>query len=132
MKKPMEHLKQWFSQYQGTLNANETALYIYLFMTANCRYWPEWVEITDLQIALGTNISVKRIPDIINSLSQKNLVVSVRAKGKAPSKYQIISPVYYANMGVINRRKAGDKTEINRRKAGDKQEIKPQLLSMIV
>ena len=115
MDKPMEHLKQWHSQYQSILTPSETALYIHLFMIANSRFWPEWIELTDAQIALGTNISIKRIPDTLNALSQKKLIVSERGKGKNPSKYNICPLPNYTQTGVISGRKTGDITEINGR-----------------
>ncbi|MBQ9728841.1 MAG: hypothetical protein IJV85_04520, partial [Clostridia bacterium] len=127
MDKPMEHLKQWHNLFAGILNPSETALYIHLFMVANCRFWPDWIELTDSQLALGTNISIKRIPDTINSLVQKKLIESERGKGKNPSKYNICPFPNYTQTGVINGRKTGDKREINGRKTGDKREINGRL-----
>ncbi len=138
MNKPMEHLKQWHNLYQGVLTPNETALYINFFMNANCRFWPEWIELTDSQLSLGTNISVKRIPDVVNALRQKGLIVFERGKGKQPSKYKLCSldrdisvTANYTQTGVIdgviNGRKTGDKPEINGRKTGDKPEINRRL-----
>ena len=125
----MEHLKQWHDCYQGTLTANETALYINIFMIANRRRWPEWVEITDAQLAFVANIRERTIPDIINSLVQRGLIVSKRKKGKAPSAYQIIdlSPSYYVKNDVINPRYIRDKSEISPRYIRDKSEISPRL-----
>lgn len=129
MDKPMEHLKQWHDCYQGTLTANETALYINIFMIANRRRWPEWVEITDAQLAFIANIRERTIPDIINSLVQRGLIVSKRKKGKAPSAYQIVdlSPSYYVKNDVINPRYIRDKSEISPRYIRDKSEISPRL-----
>ncbi len=142
MKNPMEHLKQWHNLYQGILTPNETALYINIFMNANRRFWPEWIELTDSQLSLGTNISIKRIPDVINSLRQKGLITCERGKGKQISKYKIcpftkhtIPLPNYTQTGVINEvingeineRKTGDKPEINRRYNGDKPEINRRL-----
>ena len=127
MDKPMEHLKQWHNQFNGVLTANETALYVHIFMMANRQFWPEWIRLTDSQLALGTNINVKRIPKLINSLVQKKLIVSDRGKGKAPSKYNLciftkdgcLVP-NYTQTGIKNEAQSGKKT-------GDKREINERL-----
>ena len=138
MDKPMEHLKQWHNQFNGVLTANEAALYIHIFMMANRQFWPEWIRLTDSQLSLGTNINVKRIPELINSLVQKKLIVSDRGKGKAPSKYNLciftkdgcLIP-NYTQTGAINEVQSGkktrDKREINERYTGDKREINERL-----
>ena len=127
MDTPMEHLKLWHNLYAGILTPSETALYIHLFMVANSRFWPEWIELTDSQLSLGTNFSIKRIPDAINALVQKKLLESKRGKGKNPSQYNICPLPNYTQTGIINGRKTGDKREINGRKSGDKREINGRL-----
>ena len=120
MDKPMEHLKVLRNRYGGVLKPNETAVYFELFMLANQRYWPEWIEISDWQLASNANVSAKRIPDVINVLMQRGLIESRRGKGKSLSAYKLI---YYTQMGIINEKKTGDKREINGNKTGDKREI---------
>lgn len=134
MDKPMEHLKQWHILYQGILTPNEVAVYIHLFMLANQRYWPEWIEIADWQLALGANINARGIPSIINSLVQRGLLECDRGKGKKKSGYKIIPftkdnvplPNYTKN-DIIKPKYNRNKTEIKPKKNGDKTEIKPKL-----
>jgi len=134
MKNPMEHLKQWHNLYSGILTPNETAIYFQLFMIGNQRYWPEWIEITDWNLSLSTNINARTIPDVINSLVQKGLIESRRGKGKAKSGYKIslfdkdksVVPNYEKN-DVINPRLVRDKSEINPKYIRDKSEIYPRL-----
>ena len=122
MDKPMEHLKQWHNLYQGLLTPNETAVYFELFMLGNQRYWPEWIEITDLNLSLSANINVRTIPDVVNSLTQKGLIESKRGKGKAKSGYKITpfvkdkcAQTNYAKNDVIIPRYDRDKSEISPR-----------------
>ena len=82
MDKPMEHLKVLHNRYSGILTPNEVAVYLELFMLGNQRYWPEWIDIADWQLALGANVSVRSIPTVINSLVQKELLTaSASARG---------------------------------------------------
>ena len=134
MDKPMEHLKQWHNLFQGILTPNETAIYFELFMLGNQRYWPEWIEVTDLNLSLGANINARTIPDVINSLAQKGLIESRRGKGKAKSGYKIIplgkdkSPLSnYTENDIINPKYIRNKSEINPRYVRDKSEISPRL-----
>jgi len=134
MDKPMEHLKQWHNLFQGILTPNETAIYFELFMLGNQRYWPEWIEVTDLNLSLGANINARTIPDVINSLAQKGLIESRRGKGKAKSGYKIIplrkdkSPLSnYTENDIINPKYIRNKSEINPRYIRDKSEISPRL-----
>ena len=134
MKNPMEHLKQWHNLYSGILTPNETAVYFQLFMIGNQRFWPEWIEITDWNLSLSTNINARTIPDVVNSLVQKGLIESRRGKGKAKSGYKInplgkdrsALPNYEEN-DVINPRYFRDKSEINPRYIRNKSEISPRL-----
>lgn len=134
MDKPMEHLKQWFNLYAGILTPNEATLYFHLFMIGNQRYWPEWIELTDLNLSLSTNINARTIPDVVNSLVQKGLIESIRGKGKAKSKYKISplreyinTPPNYEKNDVINPRYIRNKSEINPRYIRDISEINPRL-----
>ncbi len=134
MDKPMEHLKQWHILYQGILMPNEVAVYIHLFMLANQRYWPEWIEIADWQLALSTNINARGIPSIINSLVQRGLLECDRGKGKKKSGYKIIPftkdnvplPNYTKN-DIIKPKYNRNKTEIKPKYNRNITEIKPKL-----
>jgi len=134
MKNPMEHLKQWHNLYSGILTPNETAVYFQLFMIGNQRFWPEWIEITDWNLSLSTNINARTIPDVVNSLAQKGLIKSRRGKGKAKSGYKLnpfgkdnrTLPNYEEN-DVINPKYVRDKSEINPRYVRNKSEISPRL-----